>query len=148
MRDVKFRAWDKVSKKMRVVDSIAFETRQSIFSDGDSRLPKVINVWGRNCIEDKDIVVRRQSGEFELMQYTGLKDKNGSEIWESDIIKVRDPYNNCWSTDSAAVEFSTGYVGGWVISNGAQNLNLGSRQNHIEVIGNIHDNPELLEGGR
>ena len=81
-------------------------------------------------------------------QYTDLKDKDGAEIWEGDIIKIRNPYNNCWSTDGAAVEFSTEYVGGWVISNESQNLNLGSRQNHIEVIGNIHDNPELLAGGR
>jgi uncharacterized phage protein (TIGR01671 family) len=80
-----------------------------------------------------------------LMQFTGLKDCKGREIYEGDIVKVMNPYSNCWSTNGAEVIFSTEYVGGWVISAVGQNLNLGTRERYIEVIGNIHENPELME---
>jgi len=79
-------------------------------------------------------------------QYTGLIDFTGKMIFEGDVVKIRDPYNGCWSINGGQVVFSTEYVGGWVVtSNGTDGLNLGTRQNNIEIIGNIHDDPELLE---
>lgn len=80
-----------------------------------------------------------------LMQFTSLTDKNGKEIYEGDILKVQDPYNENWSTNGAEVIFSNAYVGGWVISDSSgRNLNLGSRQSRLQIIGNVHENPELL----
>jgi len=72
-------------------------------------------------------------------QFTGLKDKDGREIWEGDVLKVRDPYNDNWSTDGAPVVFSYGYVGGWVIQKDGDSLNIGTRQQHVEIVGNIHE---------
>ena len=83
------------------------------------------------------------TNDCKVLQFTGLTDKNGIEIFEGDIIKVQD-YNGNWSRDGAEVVFSNDYVGGWVISNGNQNLNLGTRQIYLEIIGNIYENPELL----
>jgi uncharacterized phage protein (TIGR01671 family) len=93
-------------------------------------------------IENNSFIVYRET----VSQYTGLKDSTGKRIFEGDIVKVRDPYSGCWSVNGGEVIFSTEYVGGWVLtSNGKDGLNIGTRTNNIKIIGNIHDNPELLE---
>ena len=72
-----------------------------------------------------------------ICQCTGSKDKNGKLIWENDIVKTSghifvcywDEYNFEWGLKSKTHTFGLGYIDKWL----------------IEVIGNIFDNPELLE---
>ena len=79
-------------------------------------------------------------------QYTGLTDKNGKKIFEDDIVKVTDD-NGEMNVCSCGIGYVLFYDGVWYI---ADEVNDGlydvSKIYYIEVIGNIHDNPELLKG--
>ena len=119
MRDVKFRAWDKFTGSYSKNSmSIAH------YSSG---------TFGIEC-----------GNRYTLEQYTGLKDKTGEEIWEGDIIAWH--VNDTKSTapviyDTGAFWMDKDKESGFLVCNDWY-------RGEYEVIGNIHDNPELLEGGR
>jgi len=113
-REIKFRAWDKEKKKMFLPAELHFATMgyKPPYLNG-------IDEKNQNC--------------FELMQYTGLKDKQDKKIWEGDIVKI----NN-----------RIGYVlwdkeGSWYISDNGLITQFDTT--FIEIIGNIYENPELIK---
>ena len=71
-------------------------------------------------------------------QYTGLNDKNGKKIFEGDICKHRSNYSG--NTVISVVTYTDGHFLALVCENSGFELS-----EKLEVIGNIHDNPELLE---
>lgn len=138
MREVKFRVWDKKTKKMRQMDSISF----GITSVDKERYP-VVNLLGRDCIENKDILLHREGNQYILMQYTGLKDKNGREIYEGDILQGEDfkrPSLVEWSDVYCSMDLK-------LIGTTLSCIMDKSCGNRSEIIGNIYENPELLEVG-
>lgn len=157
MREIKFRAWDKKTKKMREVDSIAFHSSKSAFDYNPSGLPKMVCLWGKNCIEYKNIILQREPKNVILLQYTGLKDRNGKEIYDGDIIDIHQTVNGCnlfqvvWDKIGWSARYVQNEARGMLYEYDLEELfdvNYEDQYPYevtIEVVGNIHENPELLE---
>lgn len=75
-------------------------------------------------------------------QYTGIKDKNGRRIFDGDIVRITERGRSA----NGMVAFKNDYPGGWLVVHNDASCSLPMRT-CVEVIGNIYDNPELLEVG-
>ena len=131
MNNLKFRAWDKEFKNMIYTD----DDLLVCVSNNGIELTDISETIG---VSDGDIK------DFELMQSTGLKDKNGVEIYEGDIVR----YNRGVSHSVEKLPYSVKYVEGvFVFEYGFIQHNLFKNVKYITVIGNIYENEELLECG-
>lgn len=140
-REIKFRAWIKDDKSMWEVEAIDFH-KQVVRIDWQPQ-------DGSRLTEGIDFE------EVKLMQYTGLKDKNGKEIYEGDIVRFADKgewykYMYCFEKTREEIEgmpYGVGEVkwdgrnSGWSVGVGATY----EASTYLEVIGNVFENPELLE---
>jgi hypothetical protein len=130
IKDLEFRAWDKKSKKYRVISSIVYDTtsRHSI----DPKI-KLIQLWGQPFMDDgecnPDVLCMRKPNEVELEQYTGLKDKNDKKIFDGDYVK----HNQ--GTD--LVHFDDGC---WCLGSWCPGLLYDNDSYRLEVVGNKHEN--------
>ena len=130
-REIKFRAWDKKEEKMFEVWEL-----KGIWSDPEPRDAMVV-LWNDTGDEEsntKEIFLM----DTILMQYTGVKDKNGKEIWEGDIVEFN--YGSLGSFQEQ-IQFIDG--GFWIKRKDGSSFM--PSEDVREVIGNIYENPELLK---
>ncbi len=125
MREIKFRAWNKPTNEMN------YYVEHYTYADGS---------WGCSAGTNNNPI--GNSENFILMQYTGLKDKNGKEIYEGDIIRIKHPFKD--RNFEGTVEFMGHHWNckdfyfthfdspGDLLSEGTE---------YIEIIGNIYENP-------
>ncbi|QEA49929.1 DNA-packaging protein [Latilactobacillus curvatus] len=124
MREIKFRAWDKLTQKYWNIENWHFEDEYlDLIESGVSVAdPNSERVW-------------RKFNEVELMQYTGLKDVNGVEIYEGDVVK--------FDTNVQILESEVAYYHGmFTIKKYGEKIPLFTA---LKVIGNKFENPKLLE---
>lgn len=125
MREIKFRAWDKSEERM-VYSGTKQNDYPFVWQIHNTGI-EIVEHDGTNWNTIKDLV---------FMQYTGLKDKNGKEIYEGDIVEYKSIYE--WEKQpikKAKVVFENGmFCPPGVIMDLSRS----------EIIGNIYENPELL----
>ena len=118
----KFRAWDRTRNKMIDVDEIHFDNGKLDFI-GDA------------------ITFMRKANEIELIQSTGLFDKNGQEIFEGDVVKMaKDVYS-----EPTYYEVVRHRGGAYILESKQHGFKLWLRHTDCEVVANIYENKELLE---
>ena len=129
MQEIKFRAYDTLNKCMVDYDYITF------YAFGGSE------IGGTSCISGGGVNIQNHQWKNDikqqgivLMQYTGLKDKNGKEIYEGDICQYK-------NRNIVKIYFKDGH---FLMNNWGD---ISCDLSDVEVIGNIYENSELLKGG-
>lgn len=126
-REIKFRAWDKKEKRMIEVCMIYFVHKDQ------GEIKK-----GTRIIEKEDSQFLQAGKDVILMEFTGLHDRNGKEIWEGDIVKT--------SRGIAEIIYKPGKFLWKIGAHGTYIPDAFDADRETEVIGNIFQHPELMEG--
>jgi uncharacterized phage protein (TIGR01671 family) len=132
MREIKFRAWLKEDKKMVNVETMDFTD-------------KSIQYLKKSEINNAYILRRESFDDVELMQYTGLADKNDTGIYEGDIVLIKLDETSTWH------KTVVGFKKGAFIANLIDEedyvyiFHHGFTGDDFEIIGNVYENKNLLE---
>lgn len=145
MRVIKFRAWN-------IVDKFMFPVRCLDFTSIGMYMGDTAKFWVYMYFDESSSIDDPESQDdvcfpgdaVELMQFTGLYDKHGKEIYEGDILKMRKdiPCEVRWSTEKA--KFGVRFINTHNFT-GKQywfkSLEWAVKQRYCEIIGNVYENP-------
>lgn len=132
MREIKFRVWD--GKRM--------------LYEGDGELSFLALTFDGKVIDLDGATGSYSMKEFKLLQYTGLKDKNGKEIYEKDIVIKNGcnigvvAYFEDLSWDGGGSNHPGYYCKEWFSWNQSGELDYGKSFDNVEVVGNVYENPQ------
>jgi len=151
MKEIKFRAWDKKRKFMIYEDTPPYNFE--MYLDGSF----CIHRYDKRRDDKKEYWYSEDSEDYELMQYTGLKDKNGKEIYEGDILKddvgiAEVTYDNeragfyAWFKKPVVFpDYAHGVKDTKINQIHMYAWSTDDYKTSAEVIGNIYENPELIK---
>jgi uncharacterized phage protein (TIGR01671 family) len=131
---LKFRAWDKDHEYMEYTDKNLIV---SFGDNGNVDVTDLSNIYSTcNSMQN-----------FELMLSTGLKDKNGVGIFEGDIVEFKYPYDKRIKTKGVIVRNDNKACFGISMKETTEQYELYriTAENYLTVIGDVYQNPELLE---
>ena len=126
MKEFKMKAWLKKEKKMVAIIGIDFSYEYIRYTEDDNLFNSDYKV-----AEFKDI---------ELLQFSGVKDNGGQELYEADVIKFNDGIDDIYGLISYDDEDGTYRVSYENITE-----HLSDREGDFEIVGNIFENPDLHE---
>ena len=122
MREIEFKAWNVLEKLMTSWDDIKFLCR---FALG---IEEIFN-----------------NNRFIPLQFTGLKDKNGKKIFESDIVKISPGFGCIFNEAIGVVKYE--YASFWLMFKTGSSVVLDDHNCDLEVLGNIYENRDLMPEG-
>lgn len=158
MREIKFRAWDSEKKLMFFADELKnLWSQDNEFWEGKADRPHIIAIKQAYYGKDYETTITPDN-DNQLLQYTGLHDKNGVEIYEGDILKFKD-HEGIGYIDGKEVSHwaNIGKVywdSGWsgnpdaqfnCTQHGSNDQPTWWKCSEKEVIGNIYENEDLLK---
>ncbi|WP_373757682.1 YopX family protein [Jeotgalibaca porci] len=130
MREIKFRVWCKQYEEFIQFNKMGF------LEDG--------SLWYVQGVDENEEEINppyfENQNDWELMQYTDLKDTNGVEIYDGDVIRfILGDYNIREYVEEVVYSDGAFWCGNWLLFDAKMN------DDDLEVLGNIYENPELLE---
>lgn len=136
MNEYRFRAYLKYEKKMVDVKAMDWDTEGNIIY--------IYYLEGKYYLGYK----KNDINDIIIMQYTGFKDKDGKEIYEGDVVKY---YNNLYQVKRATLGFCISRIHPnkfelELIANTDKKPEM--IKESLEIVGNIYENPELLESSK
>lgn len=129
MREIKYRAWDKSNNKMYYDVERCYDTL-SCFGGNTNMIVSSFGEILEDKLQDKDYNDLEEN-RYEVQQYTGLKDKNGKEIYEGDIVSFMED-----SSNPEEVYYKKGCYFPLAVFN---------TETAIVKLGNKYENPELIK---
>ena len=139
IREIKFRAYN--GEEMIILENSGL---QYFDFEGSYSLGFTVDGYTEFWGHEQYDTATEKSNKFPLMQFTGLKDKNGTDIYDGDVLKILNGWNDNQYITNVRYESNVFCIDVQGFDYNVTPLGYLDEECIIEIIGNIHENPELL----